>query len=99
MTKCRGEDRGAQIPGTSSPYRLNFLQWCQDLWVLGMEFDYPHRFGTRILMWLLDFWNICASLGDEHWQTRCNELLSSIQDGTFIDSVELDDSKRLRSMH
>jgi hypothetical protein len=62
----------SQAPARRTEYI--FYSGARDLWVLSMEFDCSHRFGARILMWLLDFWYICTSLGEEHWQTRCNEL-------------------------
>jgi hypothetical protein len=53
--------RGAQIPGTRSPARLNVLRWC-------LTFVHP-QYGIRfmsttlaatILRWLLHFWKICV---------------------------------------
>jgi hypothetical protein len=51
--------RDAQIPDVSSPGRLNFVLQPLMLLALSTELTAFHASGSRILKWLIDFWNIC----------------------------------------
>ena len=70
----------AEIPSARTPGRLNFAWWC----LIFVGHQYRTGFVSpllcpRILNWLLNFWEICASLRNVHFSFLLCTFLTLLQ--------------------